>query len=238
MTKLSKGLTLIAGGTPAAAILSACVLNAAPQTSHTHLAAEPLAVPKASSSEAMIQPKSLESRPARPITSPPHDARKPGAKHARARHAKVAPRDLTRAERRVADKVVAFAEDQLGTPYVFGGESHAQGFDCSGLVMAAYGSAGVNLPRTSDTQYWFGKRIAPGTERPGDLVFFDYKRGHTGPGHVGIVVDPAKGLMIVAPHTGTVVKYESYRTYPGGAVGFTRPTLRQDVRKRITQLAR
>jgi cell wall-associated NlpC family hydrolase len=38
----------------------------------------------------------------------------------------------------------------------------------------------VNMPRTSDVQYWFGKRVHAGQERAGDLVFFDYKPGHSG----------------------------------------------------------
>jgi cell wall-associated NlpC family hydrolase len=207
MSKLVKGLTLAGGGVPAAAVLSICVLNANASEPHTHLAANTLEP----APDAMVQPNSLASsdalsalaRQAKPDRRPAH--RKPVSKP------------------RTGAQVVAYARAQLGTPYVYGGASPRGGFDCSGLVMAAYRSAGITVPRTSDAQYWFGRRIAPGTERPGDLVFFDYRRGHSGPGHVGIVTDPAKGLMIVAPHTGTVVKYQNYRTYPGGPVGFTRP---------------
>jgi cell wall-associated NlpC family hydrolase len=123
----------------------------------------------------------------------------------------------------VAAKVIDFAKDQLGKPYVYGAVGMAS-FDCSGLTMTAYKSAGVTIPRLSDDQYWFGALVPRGQEQPGDLVFFDYKPGHTGPGHVGMVYNPRKGIMIVAPHTGDVVKLQNYKTYPGGAVGFTRPT--------------
>jgi cell wall-associated NlpC family hydrolase len=84
-------------------------------------------------------------------------------------------------------------------------------------------------------QYWFGKRVRAGQERPGDLVFFDYKPGHSGPGHVGIVVDPAKGLMIVAPHTDDHVKIQSYKRYPGGPTGFTRPLDRPDMQHKLAR---
>jgi cell wall-associated NlpC family hydrolase len=122
----------------------------------------------------------------------------------------------------VAGAVIAYARAQIGKPYVYGGTG-PDGFDCSGLTMMAYRAAHITIPRLSDAQYWYGKHIRPGTEQPGDLVFFDYKPGHTGPGHVGIVAAPATGMMIVAPHTGAYIRLQSYTTYPGGAVGFTRP---------------
>lgn len=123
----------------------------------------------------------------------------------------------------VVAQVITFARAQLGKPYIYGATG-PNSFDCSGLTMRAYASAGVTIPRLSDDQYWFGASVPKGQEQPGDLVFFDYRPGHTGPGHVGIVYNPARGIMIVAPHTGDVVKLQNYKNYPGGAVGFTRPT--------------
>lgn len=123
----------------------------------------------------------------------------------------------------VAAKVIAFAKAQLGKPYVYGATG-PDSYDCSGLTSTAYRSAGVSIPRLSDAQYWWGASVPAGQEQPGDLVFFEYLPGHSGPGHVGIVYNPAKGLMIVAPHTGDHVKLQNYKTYPGGPVGFTRPT--------------
>ncbi|MFL6054155.1 MAG: NlpC/P60 family protein [Actinoallomurus sp.] len=123
----------------------------------------------------------------------------------------------------VVARVIAFAKAQLDKPYVYGATG-PNSFDCSGLTMTAYKTAGVTIPRLSDSQYWWGASVPRGQEQPGDLVFFDYKPGHTGPGHVGMVYNPQKGIMIVAPHTGDVVKLQNYKTYPGGAVGFTRPT--------------
>ncbi len=125
----------------------------------------------------------------------------------------------------VAAKVIAYARAQIGKPYVYGGTG-PDGFDCSGLTMMAYRAAGVTIPRLSDAQYWWGAYVPPGQEQPGDLVFFNYLPGHSGPGHVGIVYNPASGTMIVAPHTGANVRFQSYKNYPGGPVGFTRPTAR------------
>ena len=47
---------------------------------------------------------------------------------------------------------VAAAEAQVGWPYVWGGESRAEGgFDCSGLVDYAYAAAGDSLPNQPTT---------------------------------------------------------------------------------------
>jgi cell wall-associated NlpC family hydrolase len=128
---------------------------------------------------------------------------------------------LVVAPNQIASTVIAYARAQLGKPYIYGGIG-PRGFDCSGLTMMAYRAAGITIPRTSDAQYWWGPRIPDGHEVPGDLVFFDYKPGHSGPGHVGIVYDVQHGLMLVAPHTGTHVRIQDYRHHPGRA-GFTRP---------------
>ena len=48
---------------------------------------------------------------------------------------------------------VAFAQAQLGKPYVWGGDGDSEGgFDCSDLTHAAYQAAGLTIPRTAQTQ--------------------------------------------------------------------------------------
>ena len=47
-----------------------------------------------------------------------------------------------------AGKILAYAEAQLGKPYVFGATG-PDAFDCSGLAMMAYRAAGIAIPRTS-----------------------------------------------------------------------------------------
>jgi cell wall-associated NlpC family hydrolase len=128
-------------------------------------------------------------------------------------------------ERQAAADAIAYARAQLGKPYIYGGAG-PRGYDCSGLTMMAYKAAGVSIPRTADVQYWQTHHVAQDKLRAGDLVFFDYHRGMSGPGHVGIVIDPKRHLMIVAPHTGTVVKIQNYLTVgqADGLVGFSRPT--------------
>ena len=72
-----------------------------------------------------------------------------------------------------AGKAVAFAYDQLGCPYVYGGTGPcADGFDCSGLTMKAWASAGVAIPRTSYEQLDSLPHVSLGDQEPGDILVF------------------------------------------------------------------
>ena len=131
------------------------------------------------------------------------------------------------AESRAAREAVAFARAQVGdVPYAWGGTTTA-GFDCSGLVQAAWASAGVSIQRTSQDQWASEPHVT--TPQAVDLVFFAGSDGTpSSPGHVGIVVDPARHLMIDAYATGYDVEYDTYgpgESKPGldPVVGFTDP---------------
>jgi peptidoglycan DL-endopeptidase CwlO len=119
----------------------------------------------------------------------------------------------------VVSTAISYARQQLGLPYIWGGTG-PDGFDCSGLVMMAYRSAGINIPRTSQAQWSWGPQIQPGHEQPGDLVFFAGSDGTpTSPGHVGMVI--GHGMMIEAEQTGVPIHIVKYGGR--GVVGFTRP---------------
>jgi len=98
-------------------------------------------------------------------------------------------------------EVVAIAMQYLGIPYVWGGASPSQGFDCSGLTMYVYAQIGISLPHHAATQYTLGVPVSRDQLQPGDLVFF------RGLGHMGMYI--GGGNFIHAPHTGDVVKISS-----------------------------
>jgi cell wall-associated NlpC family hydrolase len=117
--------------------------------------------------------------------------------------------------RTVPATAVAFSAQQLGVPYRWGGTGTG-GYDCSGLVQAAYRAAGIAIPRTAQDQFDAGPVLTPATGvEPGDLVFFGTSAADVG--HVGILV--GDGEMIDAPDTGTVVRVQATPTVPGARWG-------------------
>lgn len=66
----------------------------------------------------------------------------------------------------------------LGAPYVWAGSSPS-GFDCSGLVMYAFGKVGVAIPHNAAQQFRLGTPVARDRLVPGDVVFFNQLR-HNG----------------------------------------------------------
>jgi cell wall-associated NlpC family hydrolase len=77
----------------------------------------------------------------------------------------------------------------LGVPYEWGGTSFG-GVDCSGFVWAVFAKNGIELPRTADAQFEFGRHVPSRDLRPGDLVFFQtYAPGAS---HVGIYLGNGK----------------------------------------------
>lgn len=124
-------------------------------------------------------------------------------------------------------QILANAYKKIGLPYVWGGESLAEGgFDCSGMIYASYLEAGVPIPRTTYTQFPFGVHVPAGSEKPGDLVFFNTGAGSgPGPGHVGLVLDPSRKLMIEAACTACgPIRISSYNR--SNVAGYTRPLAR------------
>jgi cell wall-associated NlpC family hydrolase len=109
---------------------------------------------------------------------------------------------------------------QIGKPYLWGAAGPSA-YDCSGLMLAAYRSAGVYLPRVSRAQWYAGPHVGLGELAPGDLVFFAHDvRAPSTIHHVGMYI--GGGAMVEAPYTGARVRTASIgrRDY----IGAVRPT--------------
>ncbi|MFJ2788752.1 NlpC/P60 family protein [Streptomyces sp. NPDC093249] len=115
---------------------------------------------------------------------------------------------------RQAAGAIEWAQQKLGTPYLWGGTGTAAQngrFDCSGLTQAAFDSVGIRLPRVANDQYNAGPHPSRDELLPGDLVFFsDDLTNSRAIRHVGIYV--GGGYMIDAPRTGAVIRFDRIDT--------------------------
>ena len=103
---------------------------------------------------------------------------------------------------------MSWALKQIGCPYTYGGTGPCRsGFDCSGLVYAAYGHAGIRLPRTTYAMLASHKlEVVRDHFKPGNLVFF-------GSGHVTLYY--WRHVVLQAPQPGE--KVQLTRWYPGSS---------------------
>jgi peptidoglycan DL-endopeptidase CwlO len=99
----------------------------------------------------------------------------------------------------VQQQLIETAAAYLGIPYVWGGSSPSQGFDCSGFTRYVYAQHGVTLPHYSVYQSQMGAAVELADIQPGDLLAFGYPVHH-----VGIYI--GDDLFIHAPRTGDVIK--------------------------------
>jgi hypothetical protein len=103
-------------------------------------------------------------------------------------------------------ELIRTAQNFIGIPYKWGGESPAEGFDCSGLTMTVYQLNGLDLPRTSGQQWKAGTPINRHYLSRGDLVFFATSGGRR-VSHVGIYA--ANNKFIHAPGRGKKIRVAS-----------------------------
>ena len=68
--------------------------------------------------------------------------------------------------------IVAYAQQFVGNPYVWGGTDPVHGADCSGFAQHVYAQFGIGLPRTSAAQSQYGMKIPVSEAAPGDLIFY------------------------------------------------------------------
>ncbi len=116
------------------------------------------------------------------------------------------PRAPSAASAGEANDILFRAIGLVGTPYRWGGNTPAGGFDCSGLVDYIYRTAaGIKLPRTShEMASMNARKVRRMTQlASGDLVFFSIGGSIS---HVGVYV--GKGRFVHAPNSGGTVRLD------------------------------
>jgi cell wall-associated NlpC family hydrolase len=118
-----------------------------------------------------------------------------------------------------AAAAISYALAQAGKPYEWGAAG-PDAFDCSGLVFAAYASAGITIGRTTFQWREDGPAIPLSQIQPGDLLFSAGSDGtNADPGHV--VMYLGGGQVIQAPQAGEDVQVDPLDL--SGVVVATRP---------------
>lgn len=106
-------------------------------------------------------------------------------------------------------KIVDYAIQFVGNPYVYGGTSLTNGTDCSGFTQGIYRHFGVSINRTSREQANNGRSVSLDNVKPGDLIF--YKNGST-IGHVALYIGDGKVVHASCERVGITISNMYYRT--------------------------
>jgi cell wall-associated NlpC family hydrolase len=96
------------------------------------------------------------------------------------------------------------AASMVGKPYRYGG-STPRGFDCSGLVYFSYKRAGMDVPRSTETQRGKSRKVSSSGLARGDLLFFNQEGKRSS--HVGIYLGGNR--FVHAPSSGKRVRVDS-----------------------------
>ena len=115
--------------------------------------------------------------------------------------------DNVRADKATAQRAADYAQNMIGKPYRYGGNSPT-GFDCSGLVQYSYSRAGLPIPRTTKSQRESSAAVGSQSLRAGDLIFFDQEGRKSS--HVGIYI--GDGRFVHAPSSGKQVRVDTLDT--------------------------
>ncbi len=101
-------------------------------------------------------------------------------------------------------RIVAFAQTQIGTRYSFGCSAPSTGFDCSGFITYVFNHFGVNVPRSSVGFTNEGTTVDLKDCRPGDLILFTGTNSNVRVvGHIGIIVsNDAAGITFIHSSSG------------------------------------
>lgn len=116
--------------------------------------------------------------------------------------------------RAIGQAVIDAGETKLGAPYVYSAGG-PDAFDCSGFTRWAWMQLGVELPHNSGAQWAAVEQIPLDQLEPGDIVF-DWGFGGGEPDHVGLYV--GDGVMIHAPNSSGVVRYDSIYWWTGATI--------------------
>lgn len=107
-------------------------------------------------------------------------------------------------------KVVNYALQFVGNPYVWGGISLTNGADCSGFIMQVMRHFGVSMPHYSGSQAQMGKPVKSSEMRPGDLIFYAGSNGKVN--HVALYIGNGQIVHAASRKSGIKISTWNYRS--------------------------
>ena len=107
-------------------------------------------------------------------------------------------------------KLVNYALQFVGNPYVWGGTSLTKGADCSGFTMKVMQNFGVSLPHYSGAQAKMGKAVKSSEMRPGDLIFYANSSGTVN--HVALYIGNGQIVHAASRKSGIKISTWNYRS--------------------------
>ena len=107
-------------------------------------------------------------------------------------------------------RIVDYALQFVGNPYVWGGTSLTNGADCSGFTMKVLEHFGVSLPHYSGSQAKMGRGIKSSEMRPGDLIFYAGSSGAVN--HVAMYIGGGQIVHAASRRSGIKISTWNYRT--------------------------
>lgn len=110
--------------------------------------------------------------------------------------------------------IVKYAQQFVGNPYVWGGESLTNGADCSGFTQAVFSDMGISIGRTAAEQAEGGEEVDLDDIQAGDILYYYNDEGRIG--HVTIYNGDGTVTHASNPENGIRISDVDYRT-PAGA---------------------
>ncbi len=107
-------------------------------------------------------------------------------------------------------RMVSYALQFLGNPYVWGGTSLTKGADCSGFTLSVYKKFGISLPHYSGSQAQMGTAVKSSNMRPGDLIFYGNSSGKIN--HVAMYIGNGQVVHAASKRSGIKISAWNYRT--------------------------
>lgn len=107
------------------------------------------------------------------------------------------------------NKIVNYAVQFVGNPYVWGGTSLTRGADCSGFTQSVMRNFGISLPRVSRDQANAGRAVKQSEMRPGDLIFYTNSGGTVN--HVAMYIGNGQVVHAASKRSGIRISTWNYR---------------------------